>query len=220
MRYVDESVGSVFLPKLMGVYEKEIHGIIEELLRCVRAPHVVVNIGAAEGYYAVGLALRLPSARVIAYETSDKGRSLLAALATLNHVDDRIAIRGLCTPGDLASCETGAVVLCDCEGGEETLFTEQTVSHLAQSFILIESHDVAQPGMTSRLQTRFSRTHECRRIDAVDRTAADLPFRDFRVRWLPRRYSESTLNEARRDGRTWLWFTPRMSIDNSGHHQS
>jgi predicted O-methyltransferase YrrM len=209
MRYVGESVGSVYLPKLMGIYEKEIHGVIEELVRCANSTRVIINIGAAEGYYAVGLALRMPNTRVIAYEASEKGRALLAEMAALNDVDKRISIRGFCAPRDLGSCEAGTVVVCDCEGGEETLFSEETVKCLAQSAVLIESHDGAQPGVTDRLQARFSRTHACQQIEATTRTAAEIPLHDLRIRCLPRRYIESTMDESRRDGRTWLWFTPR-----------
>src|SRR5438105_426555 len=56
------SLHSGLLPKLLGTYEAELHGPIEHLLKS-RTYGAVVDVGAAEGYYAVGFALRCPEAR-------------------------------------------------------------------------------------------------------------------------------------------------------------
>src|SRR3954471_17960548 len=40
-------------PKLLGIYERELHGAIEAAIRA--APETIVNVGSADGYYAVGL---------------------------------------------------------------------------------------------------------------------------------------------------------------------
>ncbi len=66
MRYVDTSVGSCFIPKLLGTYERELASKVEWI--CRQQPELVVDIGAAEGYYAIGLAMRIPAARVVAFE--------------------------------------------------------------------------------------------------------------------------------------------------------
>src|SRR5438876_11547620 len=55
MAYVPEAVGSSLLPKLIGSYEQEITPAIEEMV--AKRPPRIIDIGAAEGYYAVGLAL-------------------------------------------------------------------------------------------------------------------------------------------------------------------
>src|SRR5947207_8629242 len=66
MRYVAPATGRTILPKLLGSYETELHSIVEQV---IAADHrVVINIGCAEGYYAVGLALRLPNSRVYAFD--------------------------------------------------------------------------------------------------------------------------------------------------------
>src|SRR5215813_4226420 len=44
--------------KLLGCYEHELWDAIE--LAITRKPSAVINIGCAEGYYAIGLARRLP----------------------------------------------------------------------------------------------------------------------------------------------------------------
>ncbi|MEQ1752317.1 MAG: hypothetical protein ABL974_23050, partial [Prosthecobacter sp.] len=86
-----------------------------------RAPSLVVDVGAAEGYYAVGLARRLPSAQIIAFEMEEHGQKALHEMAQLNNVTSRLHIRGRCEPADLAEAlgtELNAVVVCDVEGYE------------------------------------------------------------------------------------------------------
>lgn len=54
LMYPRESVGSAWAPKLLGTYESELSPTIERIVS--GGYRSVVDIGAAEGYYAVGLA--------------------------------------------------------------------------------------------------------------------------------------------------------------------
>src|SRR5947209_15685441 len=74
MQYVERSIGSSLMPKLLGSYEANLQPVIEEIIR--RAPATIVNVGCGEGYYAVGLARRLPHARVYAFEADPTGQAL------------------------------------------------------------------------------------------------------------------------------------------------
>src|SRR2546425_613282 len=60
MRLVAETA---FLPELLGIWEQELHPVIEGLIAA--DPDLVVNVGGANGYYAVGLARRIPRAAVV-----------------------------------------------------------------------------------------------------------------------------------------------------------
>src|SRR6185436_5046661 len=99
MRYVDRSFGSVYWPKLLGTYELELHATLAALL--ARDFETVLVAGAAEGYYAVGMATRLPQARIVAWEANTEARTAVAELACLNGVGDRIELRGICDFGGL-----------------------------------------------------------------------------------------------------------------------
>src|SRR5262249_28235334 len=79
---------------LLGTAELELHGAIEELVE--RSYRTVLNLGAADGYYAVGLARRLPSARVVAFETVGELRDIAARSAAANRVADRVHVTGHC----------------------------------------------------------------------------------------------------------------------------
>jgi hypothetical protein len=210
MSYVEGSVGSTFLPKLLGTYERELVPVIEEILR--RRFEDVIDIGAAEGYYAVGLARALPGARVYAYEMTERGRALLAEMAKANGVADRVLIRGKCEVADLRDClppSARPLVVCDVEGYEGTLLDVESVPYLKYSFVLVEIHDTLEPGVGQLLKARFQPTHEIREICREDRDAADFPFRTFYTRLLPRRVLLNPLREWRPEGVNWFWMRPR-----------
>ena len=75
VRYIDTAQGSAYIPKLLGIYERELTPQIEDLISL--QPVLIVDLGAAEGYYAVGLAMRLKSAQVIAFEMEHSGQAAL-----------------------------------------------------------------------------------------------------------------------------------------------
>jgi hypothetical protein len=56
---------------LLGVFEHDIAPVIEDVI--ARKPRKIINVGSAYGYYALGLARRLPEAEILAYEI-DKTR--------------------------------------------------------------------------------------------------------------------------------------------------
>jgi len=85
------SVGSEWLPKILGTYESELHHTIEAL--CARGYTTIINIGAGEGYYAVGLARRIHQSKVFAFETDPLGQELCRKMAEMNQVGGRVMLR-------------------------------------------------------------------------------------------------------------------------------
>jgi tRNA G46 methylase TrmB len=117
MRYNLVACGSAHSAKLLGTYEKELHAIIDEIL--AERFEEIIDIGAAEGYYAVGLALSSPSPRrVIAFEAQEQGRQLLQELAAGNSLKN-VDIRGACDVMGLEQALAGGrpkLIICDVEG--------------------------------------------------------------------------------------------------------
>jgi hypothetical protein len=68
MRWISSApdCARIHIPKLLGIYERELNPYIDQA--CALNFSRIVDVGAAEGYYAVGMALRNPHARVIAFE--------------------------------------------------------------------------------------------------------------------------------------------------------
>src|SRR5215218_9023943 len=92
LRYPPADVANVttLVPKLMGSYERELHVPMERLLE--PRPSIVVNAGCADGYYAVGLARRLPEATVHAFDLEPRWRWICGRLARVNGVSERVVI--------------------------------------------------------------------------------------------------------------------------------
>ena len=127
--------------KILGTYERH----VAELLEAWRSENgLLVDLGAADGYFAVG-ALRAGFFQDgIAFEMSEKGRAALAANAEANAVREKIRIEGEATEAGLLSfVPEGAtgVVLCDIEGAEFDLLTSAVLVHLSDMSIVIELHD-------------------------------------------------------------------------------
>lgn len=209
LRYVENSVGSAYIPKLLGIYENELNEEVESI--CRRRPELIVDIGAGEGYYAIGLAMRNPQSKVIAFEMEPSGQRALRQMADLNRVADRVEIRGKCEPADLADVignTPSPVLICDTEGYEEKLLDPELVPALARTTILVELHDFIIPGITETLQDRFSRTHRIKHIWQQPRSRDQFPWRTFGTTLLPNSYLDWSVSEWRPVRMAWLWMEP------------
>lgn len=148
-------------PKLLGCYEEEIHDALE---RCIaRNPAKVVNIGSAEGYYAVGLARRLPTVPVVAFDPLEPAQTLTRFNAQLN--EQVIEVRGLATLDALQEALIPrSLIVCDCEGAEVDLMNPAQLPTLAECDFIVECHDFLKPGLANELMQRFSQTHALEHI--------------------------------------------------------
>jgi hypothetical protein len=209
MLYVGESYGSAYLPKIVGTYERELNDTIEQV---IDGDHdLVIDIGAAEGYYAVGLAMR-GEAPVVAFEMSARARKLAAELAEKNGVTDRIQMHAKCEPESLEVTLGGAdrpFVLCDVEGYEAQLLDLRRVPSLVRAVILVEIHEFARPGVTAELMRRFDATHDISVLWQDERSSDDYPYESFWTRLFPRRLVRRAIEEERGFRQSWLWLTPR-----------
>lgn len=170
MRYV-EAYGDLGA-KVLGSYEEELHETVEQLANAHY--DTIINVGAAEGYYAVGFALRCPQARVIAYETSRAGRELCGSMAGLNEV--QVEVRGTFTVDDMSEVPSGrTLVLMDIEGGELALLDPDVAPALSRADHLIELHDFVDPTIKPTIMARFRHTHQARLVATAPRRVADYP---------------------------------------------
>jgi hypothetical protein len=161
-------VGGALIPKLLGCYEREIHPIIDQLLSSEYSE--IVNIGCAEGYYAVGFAMRIKSANVYAYDINKEALRFCKQIAYLNGVADRLIIGDFCDPNTLKSIPytKKALIISDCEGYEKELFTEEIIPLLAHHDLLIEIHDGVDIEISSLIRRRFQNTHRISAIQSID----------------------------------------------------
>jgi hypothetical protein len=186
--------------KLLGVYEQELHLVIAEVM--ASRPALIVDIGAADGYYAVGLARISPAARVVAFELARSAREGCSALAAANDVS--IELRGKAATGDLRDLPLqAAFVLCDIEGAEATVLDPAAAEALASATVVVELHEHAVPGVTDLLRERFS-SHECAIIASEPRSADQPELAEF-----TQAESDLAVDELRAREMAWAVFRPR-----------
>ncbi len=213
MKYTEASaVGSSLFPKLLGSYERELQPILERI--CTQSYTEIIDVGCAEGYYAVGLARRLPSAKVFAYDIDERARELCGRMARLNGVQDRVVVDSFCSPAVLASFPfTGrALILSDCEGYERELFVEEVVAKLEKHDVLVEIHDFINIDASSTISARFERTHHIEKVESIDdiKKAHTYSYEELRRYDLQAR--KALLGERRPAIMEWYYMTPRGGL--------
>jgi precorrin-6B methylase 2 len=163
-----KSLGSSLAPKILGSYERELHQVIEQI--CLSQYTEIIDIGCAEGYYAVGMAMRIPTARVFAFDTNADAIVLCERMAQINNVAERLVTGSFCDTETLKSIPytTKALIISDCEGYEKHLFTEEIVPILASHDLLIEVHDFIDIEISSMIRRRFEKTHFATSIQSID----------------------------------------------------
>jgi hypothetical protein len=83
---------------LLGTWEKELNPILKNLDKF----DLAFDIGAAQGYYAIGIIKNHISKRVVAYEMDDSVRNTLSHLAKLNNIENSIDIKGECDLAEMS----------------------------------------------------------------------------------------------------------------------
>lgn len=202
------------LSYLLGTQELELFPTIEKV---VQQPYSsVINIGVADGYYAIGLARLMPTTQVVGFEGLREHHEPFWRTARANGVADRIRLGGFCTLADLSQTlsKSGSrpFILCDIEGGEKILLDNSAIPALNKADILVETHDGLVPGCTQLLLQRFGASHEITSIYARPRTIADFPAKELPTlaKWMPGTAVE-LMNERRTGVQEWLFMTPRQA---------
>lgn len=192
--------------RLLGCYEASLTPIIETII--TRPYQKVIDVGCAEGYYAVGLARRLPQAQIIARDANPAALNLCAQLADANGVADRITLGGLMTHQDFDICaDQSTLVICDIEGAEADLLDPARANGLRHADILVETHDCITAGLSALISNRFAATHDITRIER-DLNADALPPWSHNLSDMDRLLM---LWEWRTGPTPWLWMTRKVA---------
>lgn len=211
MSYISQSVGSQLNPKWLGTYECELIPLLHDLQRVAFA--AIIDVGAAEGYYAVGSAIKWPQAIVTAFESTEQGRDAIEELAHLNGVNDRITIRGHCDVGallEVVPSESESLVIMDVEGAEYDLLQPLLVTGYRRAHIVVELHERIYPELDAVVRRRFSATHDVVETWTRERTTADFAEpRSSLLRLLFRRSLVAAVDEWRGGPMRWLYLQPK-----------
>lgn len=154
----------------LGVYEHELHETVEAII--AKGYRRIANIGCSLGYYAVGLARRMPGTAIDAFDIDAAARTQCAEMASLNDVSARVRVQGLFAGAQFAAYHDGGapnLILMDIEGGEFDLLDPVTYPALRKLDVLVELHELTKPGLTQEITARFAPTHDLRIIETRNR---------------------------------------------------
>ena len=203
-------MGSVLIPKLLGSYEQELQPLLQRL--AAQNYSEIVDIGCAEGYYAIGLGRLFPASKVFAYDTNAEGIRLCRLMAQANGVEPRLVTGSFCDDAVLQSLPLSrhALVLNDCEGYEKTLFTPETVRTLTKHDVLIEVHDFVDLAISAKLRAVFETTHHLEIITSFDdvKKAQTYDYPELATFDLTQR--KILLAEYWASIMEWFYFSPRV----------
>jgi hypothetical protein len=196
-------LGTAATPKLVGCYEAELHPVIGLALAgdSIR----VVNVGAAEGYYAVGFARSPSITAVLAFDKDPLARALSVRLARMNAVQGKFQIRGAIRPAELERAITGkCLIIVDCEGCELDLLTTIRAARFSNCDLLVETHEFIVPGSADAITAHFRSTHKITEISMQERDPLGYPMLEH----LSPEMRRLAVNEFRPLEEAWLFMTP------------
>jgi lipopolysaccharide biosynthesis glycosyltransferase len=205
MNYIKNATCSALLPKIYGSYEEPIQDWIFDIIS--KKYDNIIDVGCAEGYYAVGLALYSPSSTIYAYDTNKKAIKLCKELARINGVESRMRFSSLCTEKDLTYFSSkNSVIICDIEGGEKELLNPVLIPDLKNVDIIVEAHDFIVDGISEILIDRFRETHNIEVVFDYEKTIDFIPKKDIDQDAL-----REIVDERRPFGMCWIRFLSKKN---------
>lgn len=160
--------------KLLGVYEKNVLDKICAYSNAIDGPFV--DIGAADGYYAIGVAYSGLNDCVYAYEIGEKGRDRLVQNAILNGCGDKVAVEEEANYERLSALiekHGRALFLIDIEGAEYALLDRRTLTLLRRSCLIVELHPWKAEDGYNRERDLIARAEENFHVDYIGDAVLD-----------------------------------------------
>lgn len=197
---------------VLGQYERQ---VLAELSRLASPDGLLVDVGAGDGYYAVG-ALRGGLVRsTVCFEMSEQGRAAIRSNAETNGIaSGDLTILGTATttflddlPPTAWESSTRVLLLMDVEGAEFDLLSRQNLERMHDFSIIVELHEPRhhQPSRVDDLITRAQDIFATHIIETGSRSPSEIEYLSNWCdddRWLL--MSESRAYEMR-----WLVMEPR-----------
>jgi tRNA G37 N-methylase Trm5 len=124
------------------LYEKEVQEYITNISNYY---DIFIDLGAADGFFGIGALISKKYKKSYCFEITHEGQEAIIKNAKLNHVENDVIIEGLADQNFMDLIPNNelkkALILCDIEGGEFDLFTDEALIKLKNNLIVIEIHD-------------------------------------------------------------------------------
>ncbi len=200
---------------ILGLYEQE---VLESLTNIPKKYKTFIDLGAADGYYGIGVLVNNLFENSICFESTERGQNVIRENAKLNGVADKILIYGIAEKDFykviLDEQLRNSVLFVDIEGGEFDLLDQDTFKVFKDSIIFIELHDWYFEDANNKLQKLRQDAIEFFDITELTTASRDLSkfpeLKDFSDtdRWL-------ICSEGRHRLMAWYRLDPKNSKPNA-----
>jgi hypothetical protein len=206
MKYINSASGSQLLPKLVGSYEEPLHDWMYAILNESNYTSII-DVGCAEGYYAVGLCGSKSSPRVYGFDIDDDALKDAQRLADLNDRSESVYFDKLFSDVSLekileADSDGRYLIFMDVEGAEVELLNPETHPNVLKCDILVELHDCFDSTITNLIVDYLSNTHEIN-------INVDYPWRNSDYSLVEKKLTKEdylfALDEVRPRGMRWIY---------------
>jgi len=191
--------------KVLGLYEAQVLKRLEQL-----GPRSwFVDIGGADGYYAVGALIAGISKSSIMFEINRTDRGRARELSINNSVAESLEIHEAATTDSvlqvIGNLEGDGLILCDIEGGEYELFTEQLLSAGRDCVFIIELHQVNSATQIREFEFICRKFHD---VECINGLSREFPSDSF-TNTLTDNERVLLMSEGRQEAMNWLVLTPK-----------
>jgi hypothetical protein len=197
---------------LLGLYEKE---VLESLANIPSRHQYFIDLGAANGYYGIGVLISGICKKSYCYEISEHGREVIKLNSQLNNVEESVILRGKANLNfykEIPENEIdNSILFVDIEGGEFDIFDNETFKSFGKAIIFIELHDWFFVDGSHKLDQLKKMAFKTHKITELKMGARDLSiYKELEKfcdddRWL-------ICSEGRGQLMTWLRLDPKTII--------
>lgn len=194
----------------LGLYESEVlHSLMKKPSRCKN----FIDIGAADGYYAVGALKSGEFEKSFCFEISKKGQGAILENASLNGLERDVTVLGEANKISISQIPEyiieNSLVMVDIEGAEFDLINEDFLQKFRSSIVMIELHEWMVVDGSEKLAALLKLANKTHNITELKTGARDLSnFNELKMlsdtdRWL-------ICSEGRARLMTWLRLDPKI----------
>jgi hypothetical protein len=200
-------VGSI----LLGEYERH---VVDAIMESSKSHSIFIDIGAADGIYAVGFSVNNRFLKSICFESSNASRISIRENSIANKVESKITILGTAESNFLSALTDNlsielskALFLIDIEGGEFELLTEQNLERMSNSIIVVEIHKEVD-GFDLKYEALLKRSAYFFNLNEIlGSSKSNINFKEIES-W-PDEDRQIIFSEGRRYQMSWLVMTPK-----------
>lgn len=214
MKFANESIWGAAdsANMLLGLYEREISELLVALADSEKR-NLLIDCGAADGYFAIGALVSGKFNTVWAFEQSEQQRINLEKNAEVNNLKSQLRILGSAGVDFLDDLESDekfrletSIFLFDIEGGEYIILNKENLLRLKNSVLIVELHDFTEDQKLDRiaLLSRVKESHNGFLITTGARDLSEIHELDYLSdsnRWL-------MCSEGRPRSMDWLVLFP------------